>query len=158
MATEAEITITFIFRRSGKQELKLSELYLPLSMELGWFSPHEAKDFVKMAIKQKLLREEKDLVKPNFNIEQITVPLGFRPSKQVLETNVTDAVKEGRNLFAILVESICKKTDLDEEIIIEKIKLMEQEKNITPEIAALLVGKEHNVVLEEFYQEIKKQI
>ena len=54
MESDAEIIIAFIFKRSGKQKLKLSEFYLPLSMQLNWFSPQEAKDFVKIAIKQKV--------------------------------------------------------------------------------------------------------
>ena len=59
MAAEAEIILTFIFKRSGKQMLKESEIYLPLSIELGWFTTKEATTFVKQAIEQDRLIEKK---------------------------------------------------------------------------------------------------
>ena len=73
MESDAEITIAFIFKRSGKQKLKPSEFYLPLSMQLNWFSPQEAKDFVKIAIKQKLLKEKEEIIEPTFDITQVTL-------------------------------------------------------------------------------------
>ena len=157
MATDAEITIAFLFKRSGKNELKKSELYLPLSIELNWFSPQEAKDFVKLAIKQKILEEKEGMVKPSFNIEQVKIPVGFQPSKQLLDDKEFIEEKEEKNLIELLIEKICKNSEPGKQIIIEKIKKIEQEKNITPEIAALLIGKEYDVVLEEFYKKIEKE-
>ena len=52
MNSEAKIMIAFLFNRSGKNELKDSEIYLPLSMELGWLSAKESQEFIKYAIKQ----------------------------------------------------------------------------------------------------------
>ena len=158
MATDAEITIAFLFKRSGKNELKKSELYLPLSIELNWFSPQEAKDFVKLAIKQKILEEKEGTVKPSFDIEQVKIPVGFQPSKQLLDDKEFIEEKEEGSLIELLIEKICKNSEFSKKIIIEKIKKIEKEKNITPEVAALLVGKEYDVVLEEFYKKIEKEI
>lgn len=156
MESDAEITIAFIFKRSGKQKLKLSEFYLPLSMQLNWFSPQEAKDFVKIAIKQKLLKEKEETIEPAFDVNQVKIPVGFRPTKQVFE--IKEKVVEEKDLRTKIIEELNKKTNLDEKTIIGKIKQIEQEKNITFEVAALLFGKECDIVLEEFYEEIKENI
>ena len=55
MNSEWEIIIAFLFKRSGREELSFSDLYLTLSIDLNWFTPEDAKAFVNMAIKQKLL-------------------------------------------------------------------------------------------------------
>jgi len=156
MESDAEITIAFIFKRSGKQKLKPSEFYLPLSMQLNWFSPQEAKDFVKIAIKQKLLKEKEEFIEPIFDITQVKIPVGFHPTKQVFE--IKEKVVEEKDLRTKIIEKISKKTNLDEKTITEKINQIEQEKNITFEVAALLFGKEYDVDLDCFYEKIKENI
>lgn len=156
MESDAEITIAFIFKRSGKQKLKLSEFYLPLSMQLNWFSPQEAKDFAKIAIKQNLLKEKEGIIEPTFDINQVKIPVGFHPTKQVFETK--EKAVEEKDLRTKIIEEISKKTNLDEKSIIDKINQIEQEKNITFEVAALLFGKECSVDLDEFYEKIKENI
>ena len=83
MSSDADIIIAFLFKRSGKEELSFSDLYLNLSMELNWFTPDDAKNFVNTSIKQKLLLKKGDLIKPNFDFNKIVVPVGFKPSKSV---------------------------------------------------------------------------
>ncbi|MCK5459307.1 MAG: DUF2240 family protein, partial [Thermoplasmatales archaeon] len=55
MNSEAQMIISFLFKRSGKDKLTEPEIYLPLSLELGWFSTREAKGFVTYVLQQKLL-------------------------------------------------------------------------------------------------------
>ena len=156
MESDAEITIAFIFKRSGKQKLKPSEFYLPLSMQLNWFSPPEAKDFVKIAIKQELLKEREGFIEPTFDVNQVKIPVGFHPTKQVFE--IKKKVVEGKDLRMKIIEEISKKTNLDEKSIIDKINQIEQEKNITFEVAALLFGRDCDVDLDGFYEKIKSTL
>ncbi|RLI99816.1 MAG: hypothetical protein DRP08_06900 [Candidatus Aenigmatarchaeota archaeon] len=151
MRSETEIIIAFIFKRSGKTELTSSEFYLPISMDLKWFSPQEAKAFVDMVINQNLLVKKGDLLKPNFNIDSVVIPAGFKPSKQDFNKNEFVTQKqEKQDIVEIIVGKIIKKTDLARQTIFEKIKLIEKEKNITLKVAALLVGKEYNIDLNGF--------
>ena len=50
MNSEVQIIISFLFKRSGKNKLKESEIYLSLSLELGWFSARESREFVTYAL------------------------------------------------------------------------------------------------------------
>jgi len=158
MPSESEIIIAFIFKRSGKNELGFSEFYLSLSMDLNWFTPKQAKEFINIALKQKLLIKKDDLIKPNFDYNKTSVPVGFYPSKQVFEEKeVKKHVKE-ENVLKKIVRRIVEKTGLKDQEIIYKIHEIEKEKNITPEVAALLVGKEHNVSLDDFFNKIEEEI
>ncbi|PNX48742.1 MAG: hypothetical protein BV459_01725, partial [Thermoplasmata archaeon M11B2D] len=76
MNSEAEIVIAFLFNRSGKTTLTEAELYLSLSMELGWLSTKEAQEFVKYALTQGLLVRKNEEMAPSFPIEKTTIPLG----------------------------------------------------------------------------------
>lgn len=157
MESDAEIIIAFIFKRSGKKTLKFSELYLPLSMELNWFSPQEARDFAKLALKHNILEEKEGCIAPTFDIKKVKIPIGFRPTEKVFETKVKRAEKKPE-LLEKIAKRISEKTELDEKEIIDEVKKLAEEKNIANEVAALLVGKAHELFLEEFHKEIKENI
>jgi len=156
--SEAKIVIAFLFKRSGKEELSLSEFYLSLSMDLKWFSPKQAKAFVSRAVEQKLLIKKGDLVKPNFGYKKVVVPIGFHPPKQLFEEKEEDIKEEKEDVVKTIIDRIVKKTGLDAQSIAEKIKDIEKEKNITSEVAALLVGKEYDASTEDCFEDVEDKI
>ena len=156
MPSEAEIIIAFIFKRSGKFELGFSEMYLTLSMYLKWFTPDDAKKFVNNALKQKLLLKKGEDLRPGFEINKINVPLGFHPAGESFYEGEKEHMKA--NILDEIVEKVAEKAKIKKEDIYEKIKKIEQEKNINSGVAALLVGKEFDVNLENFYEKIEEEI
>ena len=84
MDSEAKIILAFVFNRSGKTGLAEAELYLPLAMELGWFSTKEAQQFVKYAMKKELVVKKDGMLTPSFPLDGIKIPVGFTPSKKAL--------------------------------------------------------------------------
>jgi len=147
MVSEEEIIITFLFKRSGKTKLSFSDLYLTLSMNLNWFTPEEAKEFVTFALKQKLLTKKGEAITTNFDYDKIVVPVGFVPSKMAFEEKEETVLEK-------IVKQLVEKTDLDKRQIVEKINATAKEKNITTEVAALLIGKEYDISFEDFFKEI----
>ena len=99
MASEYEIIIAFIFKRSGKEKMNFSELYLDLSMNLNWFSPEDAKKFLNDAIKKKLSIKEDDQISLSFDINKITIPMGFSPSKRVFSEKKSQKELEEITVF-----------------------------------------------------------
>ena len=159
MPSESEIIIAFLFKRSGKAKLSFSDLYLTLSMDLNWFTPDDAKSFLNLMLKQNLLKKKGEIVQPTFNYDNITVPIGFAPSKQVFkEKVVAKPTVEKDTLLDKIIKQLVEKTKLDHLQLTEKIKKRAEEKNITIEVAALLVGKEYAVSLEDFFEEVEETI
>ena len=158
MNSEIKIIISFLFKRSGKEELTASELYLPLSMDLKWFSPKEAKDFVNSALLQNFLIKKGDRIKPNFDCKKIAVPVGFYPSKQIFEEE-TDMVNEERqDVVKLIIGQIVEKTEQDEQGVFEEIKEASNEKNISLAVAALLVSREYDIVISIFLDQVEDKI
>jgi len=151
--SEVQIILSFLFKRSGKEELSASELYLPLSMDLKWFTPNQAKAFVNMALQQKLLDKKDSKLAPCFDYKKVVVPVGFSPTKQtVLEKETKpDAMKT-------IIDRITVKSGLEEVKVTEKINRTAEEKNISDGTAALLVAKEYGVDFEDCFEEIENRI
>jgi hypothetical protein len=158
MASENEIIIAFLFKRSGKEKMSFSELYLNLSMELGWFSPEDAKKFLYEAIKNKLLTNEDEQISLTFDVNKIKIPVGFSPSKKVFLEKRTQKDLEETDVFKQIVKRIQNKTNLKEQQIIDKIKKISKEKNIDEKIAALLEAKDHDIELSDFLKELENKI
>ena len=159
MDSEREIIISFLFKRSGKEHLKFSDLYLALSMDLNWFTPDDAKAFINLAIKENLLIKKDDLIKPNFDYKKTNVPIGFTPSEKVFEIKKHD--KKEKKSVSILDEIkklIEKNKNIATDQINELINKLAKEKNITEEVAALLIGTEHNIKFDDFFDKIEDLI
>ena len=122
MVSETEIILAFLFKRSGKEELSFSNLYLNLSMDLNWFTPDDAKAFVNMAIKNNLLTQKGELTKPTFDFKQIVVPVGFFPSKTVFGEKEVEIIEE-KEILSKIVQRIAEKTKITDKEILEKIKV-----------------------------------
>jgi hypothetical protein len=156
MTSELETIIAFLFKRSGKEELTPSDLYLPLSMDLQWFTPNQAKTFVNMALQQKLLIKNEGKLKPSFDYEKIVVPVGFRPSKKPIEEK--EVKQEKLDAIKTIMARIVEKTGQDEQSVVEKIKDLEKGKNVSLEVATLLVSKEYDVDVDDCFDEIEESL
>jgi len=152
--SEEYIILSFLFKRSGKEELSAAEIYLTLSMDLKWFTPNQAKAFVNTVLQKKLLEKKGNKLIPCFDYKKVAVPVGFSPAKQtVLE-------KEEAKLDAMktIITRIAEKTGLNDVEVSGKISNLSEEKNISDGIAALLVAKEYDVDFEDCFDEIEKRI
>ncbi|MCK5636090.1 MAG: DUF2240 family protein [Thermoplasmatales archaeon] len=158
--SEMEIILAFLFKRSGKEAMSPSELYLPLSMDLQWFTPNQAKAFITSAIKQKRLIKKGDFVKPTFDYKKIVVPTGFHPSERAFEEEDIEEGAEEKEPDPLkkITDSIVKKTGSNEKNIIEKISMIADEKNISLDVAALLLSIEHNTNVEDYFDKIESKI
>jgi hypothetical protein len=155
MNSEKEIIISFIFKRSGKEALDFSDIYLALSMDLNWFTPDDAKSFVTLALKDNLLIKKDNLIKPNFDYKKTSIPLGFSPSERVFEEK---QIEERETTLEKMIKVLVKKTKEDRSQILKKIEILANQRNISKEVAGLLIGKENNTSFNDFYDEIEEKI
>jgi hypothetical protein len=156
MDSEAKIIIAFLFKRSGKKELRDAELYLPLSIELGWFTTKESQEFVKSSIQQGLLAKKSGVLTPTFALEDTTIPVGFIPSKRFSHEKQDE--HHTQNSIDDFLLHICSKTNQQRNIIQEEISRESQEKNILFEVAALSIARKYNVDMPTWYNYVEQRI
>lgn len=152
---EQRIIIAFIFKRSGKTKLKDSEVYLPLSIELGWFSTKDAQEFIEFAIKEKLLVKEDEMLSPTFDIEEINIPIGFFPTKSKYKKNDEES---SETLIENIIVRIIEKTNLSKEEILKSMTDIQKEKKIIPEVAVLMFAKTYGINLDDFLDQVEEII
>ncbi|MCX6661293.1 MAG: DUF2240 family protein [Euryarchaeota archaeon] len=148
--------LAFLFNRSGKTDLTEAELYLPLAMELSWFSTKEAQQFVKYAMKRELVMKKDGMLSPNFPLDTIKIPVGFTPSKKIFSETTDD--KKGEDIIEEIVFQIFEQTHQDKTEIQKEIKREGAEKNLLAEVAALYIARKHGVDVSEWYSVIEKSI
>lgn len=156
MSSRAKTIIAFVFKRSGKTELAFSDIYLTLSMELNWFTPEGAKDFVNKAIEEKLLTEKNKQLRPSFDISKTEMPIGYSPTGKIFEEKKETKEENKKNILGQIINEIEKEIKEDKKKIKDEIKKIEEEKKVTEETAALFYAKKYDITFDELYEEIKK--
>lgn len=160
MNNDYKIIIAFVYTRAGKKEMSFSEFYLSLSMDLKWFTINNAKTFTQKAVESNLLKVEKEALKPNFDVDEIRIPTGYYPSKNVLSQKEskkeTVQIQPEADTLEAIIKKIVEKSNLDKKTILNQIKEIEKEKNLTAETAALLLGKEYNLEFKGILEKIQR--
>ena len=153
---ESKIIISFLFNKIGRTKINPSDLILILSMDLKWFSINKAKDFIRYADDKKLLIKNNNFIEPNFDWKKIEIPFGFKPHPEFYKAKV----KNGNNqeLINELLNIIKVNKPKENEKILDDIKEICSEKNITMEVAALIYCKKNNINIEEFVEIVKNNL
>jgi len=156
---ESEIIkiISFIFLRSGGKKLDKTEFYLTLSMDLKWFSPNEAKDFINLAIKNKFLKEFNNILEPDFETSSINIPFGYHPNKKNFDVINSNQEKKFKDIKEIIFNKInYDKIERDE--ISKNILKISKEKNLYQNVVTLLIFNNLNVKISEYIKFVEDQI
>lgn len=158
MESEIKEIISFIFKRSGKKNLTKTEFYLSLSIDLKWFSPNKANEFLNYIIDKKFLVEKNSLIRPNFNIEKYKIPFGFKPNINLMKSNINNTNKKKYIYISNLIlnnNMIDKNNRIDLQ---NQILRIAKEKNIDVNVAALIVYKMENINIEEYLKVVEDQL
>jgi len=157
LESEIKNIISFIFKRSGKKNLKKTDLYLMLSMDLHWFSPNEANHFINLALEKDFLNKINNTLEPNFKINDVNIPFGFIPNKNKFEFNNSDKEIQENDIKEIIFKKYNSNKFKKNEISKNIIKIT-KEKNIYQNVAALLVFNDLNVKTSEYIELAEHQI
>lgn len=159
MESEIKKIISFIFKRIGKNQIKKTDFYLSLSVDLKWFSPDKAKELMDFALKNKLLIEKNNILEPNFKINEISLPFKYQPkitsfdSKKLINDNEQEIIE--------VKDIIFKKNNFDkikENEINKRIEEICINKKLYSNTVSLLVFKELNIELSEYIKFAEQQI
>lgn len=157
MTDEAKQVLSFIFKRSGKETLPASDVYLAISMELQWCSPKEAKSFVKQAVDTGLLKESNHGVAPSFEIDDVSIPTGFSPSKKCF-TEIRSEVANlaEKEIMSTVVSRIEEKTKMTDKEISQGIEQLAREKMIMNDVAAVFFAKKYDCKIHDLMSDLKE--
>lgn len=139
--------IAFLFQRSGKGTLKDSEIYAALSYELGWLTPAQSMGLIEDCLKKGLLVAEEEGYKPAFDYANMEIPLGFK-----IDGSMVEIPSSGNEILPAIISEIVKK-GVSENSARDAIMKKAEKEHIIPEVAALIVAKEHDVDVSSFIKD-----
>lgn len=155
-----EQIVAFVFKRSGKDQLKESELYLILSMDLKWCSPKNAKEYITHLLSKGILKNNDDVIFPSFNVQEVVIPLDFHPRQEDFHFSNDDdvsgiiiksAVEQG-------IKRIQKETSMDKTSIKNEIEVIIKEKQVQIEAALALCALYHLVDVSDLIPSLKEEL
>ena len=149
---ELRKSLAFLFQRKGKNVLSEKELTMSVSMDLGWFSPEEAKRLIDVGLELKLLSKDNEGLSPTFDYEALTLPIDFSPSRNILE------VESQEPLLLAIVRNIQDKTGLGKTKVMAEINKKQNTLRVDIEVAAILIAKKYDVDISGFLREVESEI
>lgn len=158
MNDDAKKIIAFLMKRSGKTTLPESEFYLTISMDLQWCPPKQAKAFVASAVQAGLLTKKDDQLSPTFDVKAVTIPTGFKPSIDMFQKKMMEPSDSKQDIVQQLSDAIAEKTDDSVNQIKKTIDTHAAEKMVSKEVAALLLAKKYDIVIDSFLPLVKNQL
>jgi hypothetical protein len=151
MIEDAKRVIAFVFEKLGKKRVSPSEFYLTLSMDLRWCSIEKAKRFLRYAADKKLLSSIEGKLYPNFPLDDIEIPFGFRPK-------IFDEMEMEEELKDRIVHWIAENTGMDADEVWRKVENISAEKSLHLEVAALLYANRVGLDVRKYVEEVMKHI
>ena len=146
-------TIAAPFRHTRKTVMRKNELVYYFALDRKWMSTEQANQLLRRAEEDGLLRQENGQFSPAFDIAEITIPIGFKPTSAIFERN--DPTQQ-------LIGRIAKARNVEEtEIVAEMNRLIKDgfDTHLLPPAALVLLAKKYNVpfddMLDPFRQSVK---
>ncbi len=149
MIEDAKRVIAFVFERLGKRGVSPSDFYLTLSMDLRWCSVEKAKRFLRYAMDKKLISNIEGKLFPNFPLEDIEIPFGFRPK-------IFDEIEVEEELKDRIVHWISENTGKGIDEVWREVESISAEKSLNLEVSALFYANKLGLDVSSYADEVKK--
>ena len=151
-------TAAAFFRNKGKNVITESEFVMGISMDLRWMPPTDARDLLSALLDGGHITKENEYLRPAFDISAADVPIGFRPSADILKGK-----KKPQPQGGLLGELMAKAESLGmkRKDFIVSVNSIQKRINVDIEIAALIMLRDGGVDISDYcgraYEEISKR-
>jgi hypothetical protein len=145
-------TIAAPFRHTRKTGMRKNELVYYYALDRKWMSTEQANQLLRRAEEDGLIRQENGLYSPAFDIVEVTIPIGFKPTSAIFERN--DPTQE-------LIGRIAKARNVEEtEIVAEVNRIIKDgfDTHLLPPAALVILAKKYHVPFEDLQDPLKKSI
>lgn len=141
MVDEYTICTAAFFRNKGKSVITENEFLMTISMDLRWMSYSSAKLMLTKLLDEKILKKKGDALIPTFKIEDVSVPVAYKPSQYLLSLLKAPTVKNSLvddDLLSIMI-SEAMKIGMRKEDFMKESKFISEELNIDTLVAGLII-------------------
>ncbi len=149
---ELKKTLAFIYNNQGQESMTKKELELAMAMTQRWFSSSEANGLIDFALREGLLEETDQGCVLSYDPKEMDIPFDFKPSDRVLKLLLV------KDPFKALIKRIEENSSMERKKIMANVNRIQQDLNVTIEVAAIMVAKEMDVEVDDFYPLVQERI
>jgi len=139
-------TVAAPFKHTRKTGMRKNELVYYYAFDRKWMSTEQANLLLKRAEEDRLIRQENGVFTPLFDVADITIPIGFKP---------TSAIFEQHDPSAELIARIARAKKIEEtEVAAEMNRIIRDgfDGNLLPPAALVLIAKRENVPFDDLHE------
>ena len=132
--------------------MRKNELVYYYALDRKWMSTEQAHQLLRRAEEDGLISQENGVFTPRFDISEITLPIGFKPTSAIFERN--DPSQE-------LIGRIAKTRNVDEtEVVAEMNRIIKDgfDGNLLPPAALVLLAKKYSVPFEDIVASLRQSL
>jgi len=133
------VTVAAPFRHTRKTGMRKNELVYYYALDRKWMSTEQANLLLQRAEEDGLLGQVNGVFSPRFDIKEIIIPVGFKPTSAIFERN--DPSQE-------LIGRIAHAQGMKETEVVSEMNRIIKERfdgNLLPAAALVLLAKKYNV-------------
>ncbi|MCL2890470.1 MAG: DUF2240 family protein [Methanomassiliicoccaceae archaeon] len=149
------------FRIKGKNVVTETEFVMGISMDLRWMPHREAKELLVLLIAEGHLKDDGQHIRPSFDVHATDVPLGFKPSADILRTKRSTVKKAAGPPAGDILAELMEKAGtigLKKKDFIVSVNAVQKRMNVDIEIAALLMLRENGADISEYIDRVRNVI
>jgi hypothetical protein len=148
----ARITLAAPFKHTRKTGMRKNELVYYYAHDRKWMSKEQANLFLQRAEEDGLLSQENGIYSLMFDISELTIPVGFKPTSTIFERN--EPTQE-------LIGRIAKTRGMQEtEVVAEMNRIIKEgfDGNLLPPAALVVLAKKYEVRWTDLADALKQSI
>jgi len=146
------IALAAPFKHTRKNGMRKNELVYYYALDRKWMSTEQANLLLRRAEEEGLIRQENGVFSPRFDLSEVTIPIGFKPTSAIFERN--DPAQE-------LILRIARSQNLQEtDVVAEMNRIIKDgfDGNLLPAAALILLAKKNHVPFEDLMDALRQSV
>ena len=146
------IALAAPFKHTRKNGMRKNELVYYYALDRKWMSTEQANLLLRRAEEEGLIRQENGVFSPRFDLSEVTIPIGFKPTSSIFERN--DPAQE-------LILRIARSQNLQEtDVVAEMNRIIKEgfDGNLLPAAALILLAKKNHIPFEDLMDALRQSV
>ncbi|MFA4878020.1 MAG: DUF2240 family protein [Methanoregula sp.] len=146
------IALAAPFKHTRKSGMRKNELVYYYALDRKWMSTEQANLLLRRAEEEGLIRQDNGVFSPVFNLSEVQIPIGFKPTSAIFEQN--DPTQE-------LIRRIVHAQNIQEtEVVAEMNRIIKEnfDGNLLPAAALILIAQKNHVPFEDLHEALLQSV
>jgi hypothetical protein len=146
------IALAAPFKHTRKTGMRKNELVYYYALDRKWMSTEQANQLLRRAEEEGLIHQENGVFSPRFDLAEVSIPVGFKPTSAIFEHN--DPTQE-------MIRRIVQAQNLQEtEVVSEMNRIIREgfDGHLLPAAALILIARKNNIPFEDLKEALQQSV